>query len=341
MDKTIHSELAMSQALKRITCSLVLCCSTYGTISHATSAQSLEQQANTSINELYHTLNALPKRSMVERIDWFSMHFIDTVYVLGSLGEGPEARYDQFPRYRVDGFDCDTYVNTVLALALADSAQSFQQCMKFNRYKSGVIAYTQRNHFTSIDWNHNNQKRGVLKDVTLEILDKNHKPVARLSDTLISKPGWYAHKSGDAIRLSNTEGAKKEQRLSELKSKGRSLETTNSKLPYVPLTALFPDNKPNEFILSQIPNGSIIEIVRPNWELRQQIGTNMDISHLGFAIWKDKILYFRQASSHYGKVVDVPMIAYLHDTLSSPTIKGIHIEVVVPQHPIDGDCAQF
>jgi hypothetical protein len=67
----------------------------------------------------------------------------------------------------------------------------------------------------------------------------------------------------------------------------------------------------------------------------------MDISHLGFAIWKDKKLYFRQASSHYGKVVDVSMIAYLQDALSSPTIKGINIEVLVPEHPVDGDCAQF
>jgi hypothetical protein len=301
----------------------------------------MEQQANSSIRELYHTLNSMPKLSMVKRIDWFSAHFKDTVYVLGSLGEGPQARYDQFPRYRIDGFDCDTYVNTVLSLALADSSKSFKQCMKFNRYKDGLIAYTQRNHFTSIDWNLNNQKRGVLKDITLKIVDINKKPVALISNTVINKPGWYAHKTLETIRLSDTNDSKKMQLLAELKTKGSTLEIINSKVPYIPFTALFPENKPNNYLFSQIPNGAIIEIIRPNWDLSKQIGTQLDISHLGFAIWKDNSLYFRQSSSQYGKIVDVPLIDYLHEALSSPTIKGINIQVVVPQQPINGDCFQF
>nr|WP_277619301.1 N-acetylmuramoyl-L-alanine amidase-like domain-containing protein [Legionella norrlandica] len=90
-----------------------------------------------------------------------------------------------------------------------------------------------------------------------------------------------------------------------------------------------------------MPNGAIIEIVRPNWDLRKEIGTALNISHLGFAIWINDKLYFRQASSQYGKVIDVPLIDYLDKARSSPTIKGINIQVVLPTKPTSNGCKLF
>ncbi len=37
-----------------------------------------------------------------------SEEFLGKPYILGALGEGPKARYDQFPAYRVECFDCVT-----------------------------------------------------------------------------------------------------------------------------------------------------------------------------------------------------------------------------------------
>ncbi|WP_370449419.1 N-acetylmuramoyl-L-alanine amidase-like domain-containing protein [Legionella sp. km772] len=293
----------------------------------------IEQEADSSVNELYHSLDALPNTSMTERLNWFSEHFKGTVYVLGSLGEGPKGRYDQFPRYRTDAFDCDTYVNTVLALALANSLTSFKQCINKLRYQNGQVSYIKRNHFTSIDWNKNNQNRGILKDITLNIHDQNNQPVALYSASQINKPNWYAHKDPSTIRIDASTTALQAARLDELKTKTKNLEVTTAKVPYLPFTALFPENKPNFYLFSQIPNGAIIEIVRPGWDLRKQIGTYLDISHLGFAFWEKGTLYFRQASSNYGKVVNVPLIDYLKEALNSPTIKGINVQIVVPQKP--------
>jgi len=134
---------------------------------HSFNSDDIEKQANLAIKELYHTLNTMQNASMVERINWISNRFKGSIYLLGSLGEGPQARYDQFPTYRVDAFDCDTYVNTVLALALdtvlalalGTTLETFQQCLKFSRYKDGKQSYLNRNHFTSLDWNANNQLR--------------------------------------------------------------------------------------------------------------------------------------------------------------------------------------
>jgi hypothetical protein len=313
-----------------------------GCSSYAIDSKAIEHQADGSIKELYHTLNTMPNTSMAERIDWFSGQFKGASYILGSLGEGPDARYDQFPQYRIDGFDCDTYVNTVLALALANSLETFKQCLEYSRYKEGKISYLNRNHFTSIDWNANNQQRGMLKDITLNIKNKQNKSVALYANALINKAGWYAHKKIDTIRLQNENKSEQEKRLAELKNKGSLLKTTPSKIPYLPLTALFPKkDEPDLYLFSQIPTGSIIEIVRPDWDLRQLIGTSLNISHLGFAIRINGQLYFRQASSQYGKVVDVPLIDYLKEALESPTIKGINVQIVLPKKPITRNCRTF
>jgi hypothetical protein len=299
---------------------------------YALNSKVIEQQADSSINALYHSIETIPNSSMVERLNWFSTHFKDKVYILGSLGEGPKAIYDQFPRYRIDGFDCDTYVNTVLALALSNSLNTFKQCINKVRYKDGLVSYINRNHFTSIDWNKNNQQLGILKDITLTIRDKNKKAVAQYALALIDKPSWYAHKTNSTIRINNADEKTQAIRLAELKMKGNRLEKVLSKVAYLPFSALFSKkNNPHRYLFSQIPNGAIIEIIRPNWDLREQIGTHLNISHLGFAFWQQNTLYFRQASSQYGKVVDVPLIGYLQEKLNSPTIKGINVLIVVPQ----------
>ena len=142
----------------------------------------------------------------------------------------------------------------------------------------------------------------------------------------------------DTIRITSS---KKEQkrRLEELKNKGRLIRTETEKVPYIPLNKLFIDGKkPDLKLFSQIPQGAIIEIVRPNWDLRAKIGTALNISHLGFAIWKGQVLYFRQASSERGKTVDIPLVSYLQKALSSPTIKGINIQTVIPTYPDDFKC---
>ncbi len=301
----------------------------------AFNSKDIEHQATPTLDALYHTLNHMPNRSMAERINWFSHYFINKPYVLGSLGEGPQAQYDQFPRYRMDAFDCDTYVNTVLALALASSPSQFKQCINLVRYKKGVVSYLTRNHFTSLDWNQNNQQLGILKDITLTIHNNQGKPIAVWGEALINKPSWYAHKTMDTIRLQQENSNEQKKRLQRLIIKGKKLPVTVARIPYLPFHALLNiDNKAYDDVLAQIPQGAIIEIVRPNWDLRKEIGTALNVSHLGFAIWKNHKLYFRQASSRYMKVVDVLLDDYLREIRNSPTIKGINIQIVVPYQPI-------
>lgn len=81
-------------------------------------------------------------------------------------------------------------------------------------------------------------------------------------------------------------------------------------------------------IINQIPNGAIIEIVRPNWDLYKIIGTNMNVSHLGFVVWENNKPYFIHASSDKLMVVKTSLIDYLKNAKKNPTIKGINIQII-------------
>lgn len=300
---------------------------------------SVQEQAEDTITRLYQKLNQFPPINMQNRLETISSEFMGKKYLLGALGEGSDARYDQEPRYRTDAFDCDTYVTTVLALALAKNEQGFKHCLAKIRYKKGQIEFITRNHFTSLDWNPNNQQQHFIKDLTKNIKDQNNQQVAQIATALIDKPSWYQHFTTKNIRINSPDEKIRAERLAELKAKGAQLEKQKATIPYLPLTALFDaKGNANQFLFAQIPNGAIIEIVRPNWNLRDVIGTNLNVSHLGFAFRKNGSLWFRQASSQYGKIVEVPLIDYLRETIKSPSIKGINVEVVIPVSPLNEQC---
>ncbi len=291
--------------------------------------QEEQQKATVFVQSIYHNQTDNKALSMPERLEKMSALFLGKPYLLGALGEGASGRYDQYPLYRVDAFDCLTFVETVLALSLADNPDSFKQMMNKIRYQDGHVSFLMRNHFTDLDWNKHNQRNGFLKDVTLSIHNQHQQPIAKIASAVINKPAWYQHFSSSRIRLAKPLFDEQTKRLNELKRRGQSLLIQKVSIPYIPLTALFDaSGKVNTAILQQIPNGAIVEIVRPNWDLREAIGTALNVSHLGFAFWRDDILMFRNASTLKGHVVDQPLVDYLRDALQSPTIKGINLQMV-------------
>ncbi|MCR9192918.1 MAG: DUF1460 domain-containing protein [Gammaproteobacteria bacterium] len=283
---------------------------------HSKTKQQLRQIYSKAPNHAHTT--------MTDRITYYSDLFLNKPYILTSLGEGPNGEFDQAPLYRFDGFDCQTYVETVLALAQSDTPQHFQFCLRHIRYQEGHIDYIQRHHFTAPDWNNDNQKLGFLEDVTLRILDKNHHRVARYAKTTIEPAAWYQHFTTSQIRLCTTGSPQKQ--LQQLQKRTQHLANTTFSQPYIPTETLLNDDS----LLPQIPNISVIEIVRPNWDLTRAIGTHLNVSHLGIAIREHGVLYFYQASTIGKKVQKAPLIDYLKHIQDSPTIRGIHIQRILP-----------
>jgi hypothetical protein len=62
---------------------------------------------------------------------------------------------------RLDGFDCVTFVETVLALAVSRAPIHFEPALKALRYRRAQLAWEHRNHYMS-QWLERNQAAGTL-----------------------------------------------------------------------------------------------------------------------------------------------------------------------------------
>lgn len=282
-----------------------------------------------NIQTLYQSLQPYTILDMPARLDKISIQFMGKPYLLGALGEGPNGEYDQFPLYRTDVFDCETYVDTVLAIALASNPDQFKKYINQIRYHNGHVSFVERNHFTCLDWNVNNQHQGFVKDITTTLHNQKNQPVAKYARAQIDKAAWYKQISPARVRINNASPEENLKKLQALRSEGSKLNSAVSIIPYIPFSALFDKTgKANQYLFKQIPNGAIIEIVRPNWDLSKEIGTHLNVSHLGFVFWRKGTLFFRHSSSGSNKISEVPLIDYLVHASKSPTIKGINIQVI-------------
>ena len=109
----------------------------------------------------------------------FGGQYLGAKYVLDPLGEG--AGYDADPVFRTDAFDCQTYVETVLACG--DVAR-----LDAIRYQDGEVDFIKRNHFFTADWLPNN--KNLVENVSGEF------GVAATRSGTIDKKSWFQKNHG-------------------------------------------------------------------------------------------------------------------------------------------------
>ncbi len=254
-----------------------------------------------------------------DKITYFSAYFLGYNSTLGPLGEGNLDIFDKDPLFSFSDFDCTTFVETILALTFSKDLDSFYSNLINIRYKDGKISFKNRNHFISVDWIPNNTKLGFLEDVTTQIGPSN------LSKTMIDKKGWYEKLNISILGgQDNLSVFEKEELLKLLKSEGKEFSPVLAQIPYINIAYIIDHPQ----VLDKIPNGSILNIVRDNWDLSSTIGTHLDVSHQGFAIRKNKILFYRHASLEFGKILDVPLLQYLEKYLGGSVPVGINIQKI-------------
>lgn len=98
-----------------------------------------------------------------ERISRISRFFLGRPYVEGSLGGGPDLPEEL--RLSLEAFDCVTYIETVLALAVARTTDEFIDRIRRFRYQGGTVDWVHRNHYM-VDWARNNEERGFVANLT-------------------------------------------------------------------------------------------------------------------------------------------------------------------------------
>ena len=286
-----------------------------------------------SIDEVQQLFDDVRYADTTVRVEHISSKLLGTPYQLDGFGEGPNDNYerdlryyDQDPRYRFDAFDCTTLVETVTAFALSSNLEDFKSLIDRIRYKNAEVSYVTRNHFPSLDWVPNNIAAGFYEDITATVAQEAGIAVAT-AEAIVDKRTWYSKKKITDLNVPETDLKKLKKRLAQLQREGRAFKKTLATLPYLKLTDIFSDAHASA--LNVIPSGAVINIVRPGWSLRDkktnELITQMNVSHQGFAIWKNGVLYFREASSRTMVVQEVPLKDYLAEFLESPTIKGINV----------------
>ncbi|RMG41908.1 MAG: DUF1460 domain-containing protein [Candidatus Dadabacteria bacterium] len=114
-----------------------------------------------------------------ERILLVAKYFIGRPYLDSPLSrpEGPEELI-----FTLSGFDCVTFAETVLAIALSKTAPGVYDHLRRLRYSGGVISWEQRNHYM-LDWIAENVKAGLLEEpFSAEATSKVAKKLSALSD---------------------------------------------------------------------------------------------------------------------------------------------------------------
>lgn len=259
-------------------------------------------------------------QDLVTRMDLFSRSFIGLPYGDGGpLGEGEKGRYDQDPLYRFDTFDCTTYVETVVSLAQTRDVDHFEARMDEIRYENAEVDYMKRNHWPSLQWIPNNVKNGLLKEINHLILPVSER---KMAEAVINLPGWLKKIKIEEIKVPLATLSEKESLLEELHALSSQYSPMVATLDYLPINTLVARPR----LLKLIPNGSIVNFVRPNWDLTESVGTHMNVSHQGFVFQKKDGTYLRHASTSADKkVMEVPFLDYLKKYVDHPTMKGIHL----------------
>jgi len=120
--------------------------------------------------QLMKDLDTLEAGTIGEAMIVAGRHFLGTPYVAGTLESGGQ----EMLVVNLRGLDCTTFVENVLAIGRMKFEgqkdwESYLQNLEQIRYRDGMLqGYTSRLHYFS-DWIRDNQKKGLVKDITPEI----------------------------------------------------------------------------------------------------------------------------------------------------------------------------
>ena len=223
-------------------------------------------------DEFSANLRGLRRLLQGARTECASRRFLGLPYLLDPLGEGSGAEIDSDPMSRGDGADCMTMVEQAMALALADSRESFEDTLACIRYRDCVPLYGMRNHHVE-DWVEQNAKRGFVRDITAQVGGK----LAASATVTIDFMGWINGKM-DLLPAQKMEIADERRR--------RGIDgTRRHSFDFIPLSALLFAGAESATIspavAEKLPEISIILMIGKE---EDEIKYGTRVRHMGFVI---------------------------------------------------------
>lgn len=217
--------------------------------------------------------NDLEKYSISDIIRAVGESFLGTEYVAGTLDSYSG---EEHLVIKISGLDCVTFVENTLAMARViqkgkRDIQSFKKELQEIRYRGGKInGYPSRLHYFS-DWIFDNEKKGIVKDITKII---GGVPYKKKIDFMSTHPHLYNQLITDEGNL---------EEIIEVEN-----NINKRKLYYIPKSEV-------DSYYESLKTGDIIATT-----------TNvkgLDISHTGFVYKKNGKTYFLHASIESKEII--------------------------------------
>jgi len=234
------------------------------------------------------TLTAFPGEVMLE----IGKFFLGTPYMDGIL----ETKRTESLIINLSGFDCVTFIENAVALvwylkSREKSFEAFRALLQKIRYRQGRLqGYSSRLHYFS-DWIHDNQKKGIVRDVTAEIRGR---PLRKVITFMTTHPDLYPPLR-DSVNLRGM----------------KSVERTISRR-----FQFFIPKKTLRRLEDRIREGDLIAVTT-NRE-------GLDVQHVGLAARVKNRIHLLHASSVEGKVILSPKTLYRY-LMQSRTRSGIMV----------------
>jgi hypothetical protein len=225
--------------------------------------------------------------------------FLDAPYSHSPLGEG--SGVDPDPRLRFDTFDCTTFVETALALALSKDLDDAKNVLDHLRYQGGVVGYQQRRHFPEAEWIPQLEQAGLLEDITRAV---GGDAVTRESKQLDAKV-WHRAKHDGLPALPDAR---------------------------IPVGVFSLDVWPLDDVIAhadRIPPGTVFHLVRVDFK-----SVPVRVSHQGLVLEHDGKRFVRHAADRmHHRVVDEPLDRFLSRMRQYRKwpVRGLHLTRVNPR----------
>ena len=224
--------------------------------------------------------------------------YLEVPYVAGTL----EAEGEEQLIINEDSMDCTTFVELSVAHWLVTKRNiSFEKQVQRLRYREGVIdGYLSRLHYFT-DWVNENTRNGVWYELepTPDDVSLWHTDTLNLS-FMSEHPQSYPYLKANVWAVDSM----------------RTIEKRYTQQPIHYIGKEYLNRTPEEL---PIQNGDILALVTTI--------DGLDVTHLGFAIWKDKTLHLMHASMTHGKVVidERSLYDYLKNRKSCPGVRVVRL----------------
>jgi hypothetical protein len=192
-------------------------------------------------------------------------------YLRSPLGEA--APPDRDPRFRLDAFDCTTFVETALALAKCDDLEEVKDELEKLRYRRAPGWFIDRRHLIEAQWIPDLVAAGWVVDITKELGGKAAKTVT----VEITKASWAKRRIAKDLSLPDT-----------------AVPYGTYRLAVLPLDVLGRRDV-------VIPVGTIVNVVRVEVPWSPTL-----VSHQGIVLEGPNGRFVRHASPVLKRVVDEP-----------------------------------